>query len=211
MIMAWRDRDGLLNFVFHDESRVLDNKERDVKQRWEWCGGYERIWEIRSITYLIGLGKPHLSVITPRIETRTWHIEENKFIRLPNSLNSQSRTVICATPLISLLLVLNSSNTEEHEVRLSFSIPPCHDYESTLSTGYTAYCIMPTLTVSCSQPVPRLSALSRPCCTQFSTFPQLLWGTQWIGSQVTSHLPPKWLPPHWPPPGTPRISLDHDF
>ena len=29
MIMTWRDREGLLTFVFCDDSRVVDEKERD--------------------------------------------------------------------------------------------------------------------------------------------------------------------------------------
>jgi len=29
MIMTWRDGEGLLNFVFYDVGRVMDEKERD--------------------------------------------------------------------------------------------------------------------------------------------------------------------------------------
>jgi len=31
MIMAWRDRGGLLNFVFCDDGRVVDENERDER------------------------------------------------------------------------------------------------------------------------------------------------------------------------------------
>jgi len=44
-----------------------------------------------------------------------------------------------------------------------------------------------------------LSALSRPWCSQFSTFPQS-WVNHWIDSQLPSDIPPNVLPPDWPPP-----------
>ena len=47
MIMAWRDREGWPNFVFCDDGRVVMEKERDGGWKWEQCGGYERIWQIR--------------------------------------------------------------------------------------------------------------------------------------------------------------------
>ena len=117
------------------------------------------------------------------------------------------------------------------------SISPCHDQElkpsaaytqysihhvqHTLSTAYTAYCIIPRSTVSNSQPVTHLSA--DHVCTKLSTFSQL-WVNEWIKSQLLSRRspevpPPEWSPPDWPPPdwpppdwhppSTPPISLDH--
>jgi len=38
-----------------DDGRVVDKKERDGGWRWERYGGYEWVWEIRSMTCLIGL------------------------------------------------------------------------------------------------------------------------------------------------------------
>jgi len=39
MIMTWRDSEGSLNFVFCDDCRVVDEKERDWRWRWEqWEG-----------------------------------------------------------------------------------------------------------------------------------------------------------------------------
>jgi len=55
MIMLGRDGVGWLKFVFCDDNRVVDETER-WGWRWERCGGYERIWEIRGTTCLIGLG-----------------------------------------------------------------------------------------------------------------------------------------------------------
>jgi len=39
MIMTWRDREGWLNFVFRNDSRVVDEKERYGGWSWERCGG----------------------------------------------------------------------------------------------------------------------------------------------------------------------------
>jgi hypothetical protein len=47
----------------------------------------------------------------------------------------------------------------------------------TLSTAYTAYCIIPRSTVFHSQPISHLSV--HPVCTQFCTFPQVQVN-QWI-------------------------------
>jgi len=62
-----------------------------------------------------------------------------------------------------------------------------HWAQHSLSTAYTAYCILPRSTVSCSQPV---SSLGRSCCTQFSTFAQLRVD-QWIESPLPSRLLPE--------------------
>jgi len=87
MIMAWRDREGWLNFVFCNDAWVVDEKERDGGWRWECCGGYERIWEIRGTTCLIGFGRPRIGVFTRRIGTRTYRIEDGKLTPPRNSLN----------------------------------------------------------------------------------------------------------------------------
>jgi len=42
MIMTWRDREGWVNFVFCDDCRVGDKKERGGGWRWERCGGYKQ-------------------------------------------------------------------------------------------------------------------------------------------------------------------------
>ena len=86
-----------------------------------------------------------------------------------------------------------------------------------MSIAYTAYCIIPRSTVSCSQPV---SSLGWPCCTQFCIFVQLRVN-QWIESPLPSRLPPELnssrltaslyfsnLARSWPPSASPNL-LDH--
>jgi len=87
MIMSWRDREGWLNFVFCDDGWVVDKKERDGGWRWEWYGGYKRIWEIRGTTCLIGLGRPHIGVSSRRSRTLTCHIGDGQLTRKRNSLS----------------------------------------------------------------------------------------------------------------------------
>jgi len=81
MIIASTDREGWRNFVFCDDGRVVDEKERDGGWKWERCGGYERIWEIRGTTYLAWLGSPSIGIMTRLIGTRTCHIGDGKFTR----------------------------------------------------------------------------------------------------------------------------------
>ena len=67
MIMAWREIEGEHNFVFCGDGRVVDEKERDGGRRWERYGPNERLWEIRSMSCLIGLRRPRIGDITCRI------------------------------------------------------------------------------------------------------------------------------------------------
>jgi len=70
------------------------------------------------------------------------------------------------------------------------------------------HCTLHHRTIDCL-PLPGSPwSLGRPCCTQFSTFPQLRVN-HWIESQLPLHLPPKLPPRDWPPPSTLPISLDH--
>ena len=50
IIMAWRDRERWLNFLFSNNGWVVNEKERDGGLRWEWSGGYELNWEIGGMT-----------------------------------------------------------------------------------------------------------------------------------------------------------------
>jgi len=72
-----------------DDGWVVDEKERDGGWRWERYGEYERLWEIRSTTCLIGFRRPRIGVITHRIGTRTCHIGDGQLTRTWNSLKSQ--------------------------------------------------------------------------------------------------------------------------
>jgi len=109
---------------------------------------YERLWEIRSMTCLIGFRRACIGVITCRIGTRTCCIRDCQFTRTRNSLSPSFSWWFPPSPLISPFLVLNSTITSEHKVKLSLSISPCHNHELTPSTAYTKYSIIPRSTVS---------------------------------------------------------------
>jgi len=97
-----------LTLCSYNDGRVVDEKERDGGWRWERCGGYERTWEIRGTTCVIGFERPRIGVITRRIGTRTCRIWDGKLTRTQNSLKSQFLMMISP---ISLFLVLNSTIT----------------------------------------------------------------------------------------------------
>jgi len=111
-------------------------------------------------------------------------------------------------------LSCSSSTLPSPENTKSSHCSPCHHSGLTPSTAYTEYSIhwvLHTPRTASSQdrlsPAPSQS-FGRPCCTQFSTFPQL-WVNQSIASQHRSRLPPELPPRDWLPPGTPPITLDH--
>jgi len=99
----------------------------------------------------------------------------------------------------------------QHTPSTAYTEYSIHRVQHTPSTVYTEYCIHPVMYHSKIDGLPlpaSLSSLSRPCYTQFCTFPQSR-GNQWIMSQLPLHLPPELPPPDWPPPSTLPISLDH--
>jgi len=79
---------------------------------------------------------------------------------------------------------------------------------STVTTEYSIHCVLHHPMIDCLLLPGSHLSLSRPCCTQFSTFPQLRVN-QWIESQLPLRLPPELLPPDWTPPSTPPISHDY--
>ena len=96
-------------------------------------------------------------------------------------------------------------------VPLHAMIMSSHRVQHTPSTAYTENCIHRVLhhpKVNCLPLPASLSPLGRPCCTKFSTIPQLLV-TQWIQFRLPSRLPPELPRSDWPPPNTPPISLEH--
>jgi len=213
-IMAWRDREGWLNFVICDDGRVVDEKERDWGRRWERCG-YERIWQIRGATCLIGLRRPHIGVITCRIGIRTCHIWDGKLTHTRNSLSSSFTRWFAPSLSFSSSTLQSPKNTKlsHRSLSLHAMIKSSHQAQHTPSTVHTEYCIHRVLhhpKIDCLPLPASLSALSGPCCTQFFTFPRLRVN-QWIESQLLSHLPPDLLPPDRPLQSTPAISIDHSL
>jgi len=67
----------------------LWTRKRNGGWRWEWYGGYERIWEIRGTTCLIWLGRPRIGVSSRWIWTHTCCIGDGQLTRTWNSLKSQ--------------------------------------------------------------------------------------------------------------------------
>ena len=84
----------MTNFVFCNDGRVGDEKERDGGWRWEQCGGYKRIWQITATTCLIGLWRPLIGLITHWIGTHTCRIGDGTLNRTRNSLKSHFLTMI---------------------------------------------------------------------------------------------------------------------
>jgi len=207
-IMTWRDREGWLNSVFCNDGRVVDKKEKDGGWRWEQCGGYERIWEIRGTTCLIGLGIPRISIITHRIGTCTCCIGDGKLPHTRNPLKSQ--VLMIFSPISSHLSLSRPQlyhhlRTRSYVIALSLSMP-----WSRVNTENRKHCIMHYPSIDCLPLPGTLSSPSRPCCTLFYTFQQLRVN-QWIESQLPSRLPPELPPPDWPPPSSPPILLDHSL
>jgi len=83
---------------------------------------------------------------------------------------------------------------------------------SRVDTEYYIHRVLHHPTIDCLPLPASLSALSGPCCTQFSTIPQLRVN-QWIESQLPSHMPPDLLPPpdSLPPDSLPTDSLPPDW
>jgi len=120
-----------------DDGRVVDEKGRDGGWRWQQYAGSEQLWAIRITACLIGFRRPRNGRNTRRIGTRTCHIGNGNFTRTQISLIPSSSWWFPPSPLISPFLVLNSTITEAHKVKLSLSISPCQNHELTLSTAYT--------------------------------------------------------------------------
>jgi len=140
LIMAWRDSEGWLNFVFLGDGRVEDDKESD-ESRWEII---MRNWDLRE---------SHVQVIFPFL---VWPVRVpiRRVITPILGLQNPIRHVV---PLISHIcsytaycshFILHRSflfttlpSSQEHKVESSLSIDPCHDQELTLSKPYTEYSI----------------------------------------------------------------------
>ena len=112
---------------------------------------------------------------------------------------------------MSLFVIHKSTIASEHKLNSSLSITPGHHHKLTLSAAYTDHSIPRLLNhpnIDCLPLPGSIPSLGRPCCTQFSTFPQLQVN-QWIESQLPSRLPPPLQIHDWPPPRTPPNLLNH--
>jgi len=89
MLMACRDWEGWLYFVFCDDGRVADKKWKDSGWKWVRCERYKQIWDVRGMTCLIGFGRPHIGVITHQIGNPAFHIREGKLTSTRNFVKSQ--------------------------------------------------------------------------------------------------------------------------
>ena len=141
LIMAWRDREGWLNFVCLGDGRIEDKKERDERVR----GNNHEKLELKRIPWA---SQFTIAVSAGASPGRAWN---NTDTRSPQS-NQTSCTPDYSYPLvsstsfsssspISLFLVHNFSIITEHKVKWSLSISPCHDYELALNIVYTEYSI----------------------------------------------------------------------
>jgi hypothetical protein len=105
MNMALRHNKGWHVFVFCNHDRVVDENVRDGGWRWDWCAWYQQIWEIRGITWLTGLGRPHITVVTRQIRTFICRHWDGKFCCTWISVKSQFCMMRC---LISCHLSVSS-------------------------------------------------------------------------------------------------------
>jgi len=152
---------------------------------------------------------PHRDSYLPH---RRWYIESHmKFAQVPVSHDGFPHHLSSLFVSSSTLPSPKNAKLSHPSLSLHAMIKSLHWIQYTPSTAYTEYCMDHVLhhpMIDCL-PLPAiLSSLGRPCCTQFSTFPQFRVN-QWKESQLTSHFPPELPPPDWPPPSTPPISLDH--
>jgi len=142
--MAWRDREGPLNFVFLGDGRVEDDKERDEGNHHE-NQGVERISCARQFTIpdTAGTSTDLACIITDRRSS-----QPNLPSHTPDFSNVLiSSTLFTSSSPMSLFLVNNSTIITEHNVKSSLAISPCRDHELTPSPAYSEYNIHPLLCV----------------------------------------------------------------
>ena len=194
MIMGWRYRERWLIILFCDDGRVVDEKGRDGKWRWEQCGGYEWICEFRGATWLIGLQRPRIGLISCQIGTGTFHIGDDKLTRTCNSL--KFHIIMMIGPISSDLSL--SCRQFYHHLRTRSEVIPCNlsmpwsrvnsEYsiylvQHTPTTAYTEYSIhrvLHTPHTASSQhwlyPAPSQSLISRQT---------MLYSIHWIPTTTT--------------------------
>ena len=129
-IMAWRDREEWLNFVFSGDGRGGGTNHHEKL-------GLKRILCASQCTIpdTAGMCPDPLCDYT---DMRS--LQPNQASRTPDfSYPILSSTSFSSSSPISLFLVHNITIIAEHQVKSSVSISLCHDQELTLSTPYTEY------------------------------------------------------------------------
>jgi len=144
MIMAWRDREGWLKFVFWGDGRVEHKQVRDRgKSSWE-----TGTWRVSCASQLTIPNMAGTSPDPARTNADTRSSEPNQASRTPDfSYPLVSSILFSSSSPISLFLIHNSTIIAEHKVKSFLSISPWHDHELTPSTAYTKYSIHPGLFV----------------------------------------------------------------
>jgi hypothetical protein len=118
MIRTWWDREKWLIFVFCNNGRVMDNKERDWGWRLESCEQYEWIWEIRGSTCLIGLSSLRIGRISHRIRASTCYIGAGKL--------SHTWCSLCPSTPDALPYLSPSCPRLYHNLRIPSSVIPLY-------------------------------------------------------------------------------------
>jgi len=89
-------------------------------------------------------------------------------------------------PSLSLHETIKSQHRVQHTPSTAYTEYSIHQVQHTPCTASTEYCIHRILhhpKINCLPLSASFPSLGRPCCTQFSTFPQLRVN-QWIESQL---------------------------
>jgi len=221
MIMAWRDREGWLNFVFLGDGRVEHKKERD-QRRWGKSSRETGTWRISCASQLTIPDTAGTSPNPAGINTDT---RSSNPIRQVVLLISHSRSYPpyrshLHPPSLSFSCTTLPSS-QEHKVKSFLSISPCHNRELTPSTAYTKSSISQRSTVSHSQPdfelTPECSFSFRRTSLPIDRHQPVLhtsYNCQATlshshGYEVTNRSIESRRAVHRPPPSTHQISLDH--
>jgi len=209
-MMQLRDGEQWLIFEICDDGRVMGEKQRDSRYRWEQCGGYVQLWEIRGLTWLIGWGRLLISVIHGALEIVTtesgmvyWPVRQiNLFSGFTHWL---FHLLSSCSLLYPTLPSFGNTKLSHHTLALNTMVT---NYHCTIYTQYCIYRILRHLNINHLPLSATLSFLGRWCCTECSTFPQFRVN-KCIESQLLTHHFPDLLPPGWLPPTTSTTLLYH--
>jgi hypothetical protein len=184
----------------------LLKRKGDGRYKWEQYERYEWIWEIMGTTGLIDFWRPAIDDISSRIGILICRLGDGKLTASPKSSSPSSSWRSPPSPLITLILIINSAITWVHDVKSSLCISPWHNHEITLSS---IHWVQHHSMIGCLPlPASLISPLSGLYFTQFTTCPQLQV-IQGIKSLFASGLIPALPTPNCSTPSTPPISIGH--